>query len=198
MLKLYNKLLKRYGKQGWWPLWSSRLNKFEYNSINPKNFNQKLEICLGAILTQNTNWKNAEKALMNLIKNNLINVKKLDKIKENKLALLIKSSGYYRQKARKIKEFVKFLISKKEINRENLLSVWGIGKETADSILLYAYNKPFFVVDNYTKKLFSNLNYCKKDISYDELQELITKKIPKEVNVYKEFHSLIIAYGKTV
>ena len=198
MLKLYNKLLKRYGKQGWWPLWRSKLNKFEYNSINPKNFNQKLEICLGAILTQNTNWKNAEKALMNLIKNNLINVKKLDKIKENKLALLIKSSGYYRQKARKIKEFVKFLISKKEINRENLLSVWGIGKETADSILLYAYNKPFFVIDNYTKKLFSNLNYCKKDISYDELQELITKKIPKEVNVYKEFHSLIIAYGKTV
>src|SRR3989344_856316 len=113
---------------------------------------------------------------MNLIKNNLINVKKLDKIKENKLALLIKSSGYYRQKARKIKEFAKFLKSEKEINRENLLSVWGIGRETADS----------------------NLNYCKKDISYDELQELIIKKIPKDVNFYKEFHSLIIAYGKTV
>ena len=196
MLKLYNKLLKQYGKQGWWLLFNYKTEIFEYKSLIPKTQNQKLEICLGAILTQGTNWKNAEKALMNLIKNNLININKLDKIKENKLALLIKSSGYYRQKARKIKEFVKFLKSNKKITRENLLSVWGIGKETADSILLYAYNEPSFVIDNYTKKLFSNLNYCKKDISYDELQRLITNKIPKNINVYKEFHSLIVAYGK--
>ena len=196
MLKIYKELLNKYGKQGWWPLWNSKKNKFEYYSGKPKNSSQILEICLGAILTQNTNWKNVEKALANLIKNNLININKLDKIPQNKLALLIKSSGYYKQKAKKIKNFIKFLKSKKQITRENLLEVWGIGKETADSILLYAYNKPYFVIDSYTKRFFSKLNYCKENINYEELQNLITKNLPKDVNLYKEFHALIVQHSK--
>ena len=182
--EFYNKLLKQYGKQNWWPIYG--------------NNNQKLEICIGAILTQNTSWKNVEKVIKILNERNLINKEKLTKIPTTKLASLIKSSGYYNQKARKIKEFIKFLNSNKQVTRENLLKIWGIGKETADSILLYAYNKPYFVIDNYTKKIFSKLNYCKKDISYDELQELIINNLPKDVNLYKEFHALLVEYGKTL
>ena len=198
MIKIYNKLLKKYGKRGWWPLYNSKSRQFEYNSKVPKNDNEKLEICLGAILTQGTNWKNVEKSLLSLIKDNLINIDKLDKIDEKKLALSIKSSRYYNQKAKKIKNFIKFLKSRKSITRENLLNIWGIGKETADSILLYAYNQPYFIIDNYTKRIFSKLNYCKENVSYDELQDLITNKIPKNINVYKEFHALLVKHGKNL
>ena len=184
MLSLYNNLLKKYGKQNWWP-------------VQNKN-NAKLEICIGAILTQNTLWKNVEKVIKVLNEKNLIDKKRLSKIPIKKLALLIRSSGYHNQKARKIKELIKFLNSNKKVNRENLLSIWGIGKETADSILLYAYNKPYFVIDAYTKKIFSKLGYCKENVSYDELQNLITSKIPKNVGLYKEFHALLVRYGKTL
>jgi len=182
MINLYNKLLKKHGKQNWWPIISK---------------NKRLETCLGAILTQNTSWKNTEKIIKILIEKNLINLDKLNKISEKKLSLLIKSSGYYRQKARKIKGFAKFLKSNKKITRKNLLDVWGIGEETADTILLYAYNKPYFVIDNYTKKLFSRLGYCNENIKYSELQSLIINKIPKDVDLYKEFHALIVECGKS-
>ncbi|MEK6835284.1 MAG: endonuclease [Nanoarchaeota archaeon] len=198
MLDIYNKLLKKYGHRGWWPLYNSKTDKFEYKAIIPKTEEERLEICLGAILTQGTNWKNVEKALLNLIKNNLINKEKLIKINENKLSQLIRSSGYYKQKTRKIKEFVKFLESNKKVTRENLLNIWGIGPETADSILLYAYNKPYFVVDNYTKRIFTKLGYCKEKIKYDELQKLIIINLPKKVNLYKEFHALIVEHGKNI
>jgi len=198
MIKIYKSLLRVYGKQGWWPLFDSKSNKFRYFSGNPKNERQRLEICLGTILTQGTNWKNVEKALFNLIKNNLVDKNKLNKIKTDKLASLIRSSGYYKQKARKIKEFVKFLNSGKKIDRENLLDVWGIGEETADSILLYAFNKPCFVVDAYTKRIFSRLSYCDENIRYNELQKLIAGKIPKDINLYKEFHALLVEHGKNL
>lgn len=198
MLDIYNKLLKEYGKQGWWPLYNSKTDKFEYKSKIPKTNKERLEICLGAILTQGTNWKNVEKALLSLIKNDLIDKEKLIKINENKLSQLIRSSGYYKQKTRKIKEFVKFLESNKKVTRENLLDIWGIGPETADSILLYAYNKPYFVVDNYTKRIFIKLGYCKEKIKYDKLQKLIIINLPKRVNLYKEFHALIVEHGKNI
>jgi endonuclease-3 related protein len=198
MIKIYNKLLKNYGYQRWWPLYSLKTKNFEYNSRNPDTKSQKLEICLGAILTQGTNWKNVEKALLNLIKNNLINEENLIKISLKKLSLLIKSSGYHNQKAIKIKEFIKFLNSKTKITKENLLNIWGIGKETADSILLYTYNKPHFVVDNYTRRIFSRLNSYDKNIKYEELQKLITNKIPNNINLYKEFHALIVEHGKNI
>ena len=183
MINLYNNLLKEYGKQGWWPCTTK---------------NKQLEMCLGAILTQNTSWNNVKKALSNLNRKDLINKDKLAKISVKKLAFLIKSSGYYKQKARKIKEFIKFLNSGKEITRENLLDIWGIGPETADSILLYAYNKPYFVIDAYTKRIFSRLGYCKEDIKYEELKNLITNKIPKDVDLYKEFHALLVKHGKNL
>ena len=149
---------------------------------------------MGAILTQNTSWKNVEKAILNLKKNNLLNKEKLEKINIKKLANLIKSSGYHNQKAKKIKEFIKFLNSKKKITRENLLTVWGIGPETADSILLYAYNKPYFVIDAYTKRIMNKLGY--KENTYEKLQELFHKNLPRNYKLYNEFHALFVRLAK--
>src|SRR3989338_4706024 len=212
--RIYKILHKEYGSQGWWPRINNQNLLCEYNIGSPKTDEERLEIAIGAILTQgtswypgvvralqqlklgkiltkqeqeelkkaeiiqkeisgnkqkitedniltqNTSWNNVEKALYNLRKNDMLNVDKLRLIDIKKLAELIKSSGYNNQKARKIKEFIKFLDSGEDISRKNLLSVWGIGKETADSMLLYAYNKSYFVIDSYTKRIFSRLGFC--------------------------------------
>lgn len=146
------------------------------------------------ILTQNTNWQNVEKALNNLKTKNLLSLKKLEAISIKKLATLIKPSGYYNQKAKKIKGFIKFLKSNKQINRENLLSVWGIGPETADSILLYAYGYPIFVIDAYTKRILNRLGF--KEETYDDLQKLFMQNLPKNIQIYNEYHALLVRLGK--
>ncbi len=199
LIEIYKALLEVYSYQGWWPLFNEETSKIEYHPRNynyPKNDTQRFEICLGAILTQNTSWKNAEKALENLIKYNLLNKEKLKSIEIKKLAKLIKSSGYNNQKAKKIKEFIKFLDSKKEITRKNLLSIWGIGKETADSILLYVYNKPLFVTDSYTKRISSRLGFCKENINYDELQNLLHKNLENDYELFNEYHALLVEHAK--
>ena len=153
----YNKLYSLYGPQGWWPI-EGKYHK--NNFLYPKNENQKFEICIGAILTQNTSWKNVEKALQKMHENNLIDAKKISRINDNKLARVIISSGYHNQKAKKLKMFAKFYLSLKNKTplRSELLEIWGIGPETADSILLYAYNYPTFVIDAYTKRIFKMNN----------------------------------------
>lgn len=196
---IYRALLGAYGYQGWWPLFNGKTGKIEYHPGNynlPENDAQRFEICQGAILTQNTSWKNVEKALDNLRKNNLLDIKRLKLLDIKRLAELVKSSGYNNQKARKIKEFIKFLDSGKEINRENLLSVWGIGKETADSILLYAYKKPYFVIDAYTKRVFSRLGFCDESISYDNLQKLFHDGLGRNFRLFNEYHALLVEHAK--
>lgn len=174
--KVYDLLYKKYDSQHWWPV----------SSNNPE-----FEIIVGAILTQNTNWKNVEKSIKNLKENNMLDKNTIKRINITKLAALIRSSGYYKQKAKKLKEFVSF---KGEINRENLLSIWGIGPETADSILLYAYNKPVFVVDAYTKRIFSRLG-TKLD-SYNEYQKFFHKNLPKDYKLFNEYHALLVELAK--
>ena len=191
--KVYNILLKEFKHQGWWPI---NLKYLPEDYSKPGTEEEILEICFGAILTQNTSWKNVEKALINLQKNNLFNLKKLQKIDVKKLAEIIKSSGYNNQKARKIKEFINFLESKKGITRENLLNVWGIGPETADSILLYSYKKPYFVIDAYTKRIFNRLGF--KETRYEDLQNLFTKNLEKDYKIYNEYHALLVKLGKDV
>lgn len=189
--EVYSRLLKQFGEKKWWPVISN---------------NPKLEICLGAILTQSTNWKNVEKSILKLNENNLIDAKKLRNIKVEELAQLIRSSGYYNQKAKKIKNFIDFLF--KEFNgnleslfsleiqglRNKLLSVKGIGKETADSIILYAANKPMFVIDAYTKRIFSRLGYKEED--YDKLQLFFMKNLNKNVKIFNQYHALLVELGK--
>ncbi len=197
--EIYKKLLAEYGYQGWWPLFNGKTGKIEYHQkdyILPKNDAQRFEICLGAILTQNTSWKNAEKALKNLRENNLLKRDKLILINSAKLAELIKSSGYNNQKAKKIKEFITFLDSGKEISRENLLSVWGVGRETADSMLLYAYQRPIFVIDAYTKRIFSRIGLCNENISYDNLQQIFQNNLDNNSQLFNEYHALLVEHGK--
>lgn len=185
--KIYALLLKEYGPQGWWPIGGV------YDARIP-NEQEQFEICIGAILTQNTAWTNVEKALLNLRGN--LSQEKLRTIPIEKLGRLIKPAGYFNQKAKKIKQFIAFLDSKKEIKRENLLGVWGIGPETADSILLYAYNKPYFVVDAYTKRILYSYNLIKEHASYEEIQQLFHQKIKKDPFIYKEYHGLFVAHAK--
>ena len=178
MIKIiYNLLLKRFGKQNWWPIISN---------------NPKFEISIGAILTQNTSWNNVEKAVLALKEHNLLTKEALSKINIKKLSSLIKPAGYYNLKAKKLKEFVNFLNSKKPITKENLLNIWGVGPETADSILCYAYTKPYFVVDAYTKRIFERLNI--KEKTYDEIQNLVHKNLSSKY--FNEFHALLVRLAK--
>jgi len=189
-------------------------NIFEilYNTFGPQHWwpgDSPFEVAVGAILTQNTNWSNVKKAIENLKKYKLLEPYKIYKIDHKKLSELIKSSGYYTIKAKRLKSFIDFLI--KEYNgkiesmnnedtlllRKKLLSINGIGKETADSILLYAINKPIFVIDTYTKRILSRHGILTDKDSYDYYQNLFHKSLKKDVKLFNEYHALIVKVGKT-
>jgi len=187
LVKIYKQLLQRYGEQNWWPTKTK----------------SRFEICIGAILTQNTSWKNVEKAIENLIEADVIDPKKIASMPIRRLERLIRPSGFFKQKAKRLNVFSRFLLSygsvddfAKNVSREELLEVNGIGKETADSILLYACNRPCFVVDAYTRRLFSDLGIIKGKEKYDEIKEMCENKLPNDVNLYKEFHALIVEHMK--
>lgn len=208
--QIYNTLLKAYGKQGWWPIVNDKTSLCEYHNNAPRNEEEALEICFGSILTQNTNWKNVEKAIIQLNKNNLININKIIKINNKKLAEIIKSSGYHNQKAIKLKNFCLFLKNNYHGNikklfsnniqklRNELLSVNGIGPETADSIILYAAKKPIFVIDAYTKRIYSRIFNIKKELKYDELQQIFMKELNKDEKLFNEYHALLVELGKNI
>ncbi|MEZ0323118.1 MAG: endonuclease III domain-containing protein [Hydrogenothermaceae bacterium] len=179
---VYKSLLNLFGYQNWWPVHDGQ--------------DKIVEITVGAILTQNTSWKNVEKAIENLINKNAISFEKILEMNISELEYLIKPAGFYKRKSITLKEIAKLFLSGKEINRQNLLSIKGIGKETADSILLYAFDKPYFVIDSYTKRLFSRLGFCDENISYDNLQKIITDNILNDIEIYKEFHALIVEHCK--
>ncbi|MBR9676487.1 endonuclease III domain-containing protein, partial [Candidatus Woesearchaeota archaeon] len=148
--KVFNKLFAHFGPQGWWP--TTRQDKTSPEYIGgPNTEKEKFEVMIGAVLTQNTSWSNVEKAMINLIKKDLINPKRIIDTKDEELAELIKPSGYFNQKTKKIKNLAKFIIENpiKKLEkietkklRDVLLSINGVGEETADSIILYALNKP--------------------------------------------------------
>lgn len=195
LLKIYSILSKQFGKQNWWP---TTLEGDLHPSYHGKKINEKqrFEIIAGAILTQNTSWKNVEKAIINLNKAKVLSVEKLKSIRLTQLAALIKPSGYYNQKAERLKIVAAFFDKNKNPSREQLLEVKGIGPETADSILLYAFNKPVFVIDTYTKRIFSRIGMCKDKCSYDELQTLFHKSLKKDAKLYNEYHALLVELAK--
>ncbi|MEW6557055.1 MAG: endonuclease III domain-containing protein [Elusimicrobiota bacterium] len=194
LYQIYKKLLKHFGPQGWWPIGGI------YNPAK-KHFsdNEKFEIMVGAILTQNTAWNNVEKALSNLRNTNLLDTEKISKISLRKLQTLIKPSGFYKQKAFRLRNFAKYIsrtnVRFREITREALLSLNGIGPETADSILLYALEKPYFVVDAYTKRLVKRLGILDGN-DYDIVQKFFQKNLPQNIEIYKEYHALIVTIAK--
>lgn len=189
--KIYNKLLKHFGEQNWWPTISD---------------NKEFEVCIGAILTQNTAWKNVEKAVASLNERNLISINSINNSSEKELAQLIRPSGYYNQKARKLKNFCKYVIDnydgdlKKFFSsgslREELLSINGVGNETADSIILYSAKKPVFVIDAYTKRIVARMGIINSNSSYGEVQQLFMKNLKKEETLYNEYHALLVMLGK--
>lgn len=213
LTQIYKTLLKSYGKQGWWPITLDGKTIPDYHPKDysyPKTETQQLEIIFGAILTQNTSWKNVEKALICLNKNKLMNIDKILAHPHPSLAECIRSSGYHNQKAERLKIIAKFLkhtpikkLQQLDVKtlREILLKIKGIGPETADSIILYAFNKPIFVIDTYTKRIMSRIGLCEKNVKYDELQELFMKNIrtnnsENDVNLFNEYHALLVEHAK--
>jgi endonuclease-3 related protein len=211
---LYDELYKNYGSQGWWPLVDLKpeINPTQrgcytgYHPENydyPKNEDQIFEIIIGTILAQNTSWVNAENALWNLAQKDLISESKLNKLDLDDLAQFIRSSGYYNQKAIKIQNMLHFLninpipsLKNLEINvlRQNLLNIKGVGPETADSIILYAFKKPIFVIDAYTKRLLSRIGIIPEKSTYEYIQNLFHAQISADIVVYNEYHALIVQH----
>ena len=200
----YKKLLRHHGPQHWWPI--TTVEGARRPPPKPLTDAAAFEIAVGAILTQNTAWTNVVKALMNLKRARLLNVKAILNTPTARLAKLIKPSGYYRQKAKKLKALCAWL------NREGgslkrwsgrtplaearteLLTVHGIGPETADSILLYACGRTTFVIDAYTKRFASTFGIKFKQ--YEEYQRYFEARLPRSTKLYQEFHALIVAWGK--
>ena len=181
------------------------------DALGPSNWwpgDTPFEISIGAILTQNTNWQNVEKAIDNLRENDILNARAMHEVSVTDLAELIRPAGYYNIKARRIFNFLNFLkdeadydmdvlksLSLEEV-RPRILAVNGIGPETADSILLYALDIPTFVVDAYTARLMGRHGLSYEDINYHELQAIFMDALPQDVSLYNEYHALIVRVGK--
>jgi endonuclease III related protein len=206
---IYRNMLSAYGRQGWWPIIDVGAGKSVYLEKRKLHHSERLEIILGAILTQNTTWKNAEKALLSLKREGLMDPRKLLETDMDKLASLIRSSGYYNQKARKILDFLTWFkqydysfdtLTGREIDglRSELLSVRGIGSETADSIILYSLEKKIFVVDAYTVRIFSRAGILSGNEKYPEIQEIFHRYFNGDTSDYKQYHALIVKHAKEV
>ncbi|MBI5636089.1 endonuclease III domain-containing protein [Candidatus Micrarchaeota archaeon] len=192
---IYGKLLQHYGAQGWWPI-SGEYRKNDFST--PRNEEEQLEVCFGAILAQGINWQAAQKAVFNLSKLNALDLSAFEKLGEEKIREAVKPAGYFNQKARKLLEFSEFYSSLqgKTPSREELLGVWGVGEETADSILLYAYRQPQFVVDAYAKRIFCKLGLIDENASYAQVKKLLEDNLPLDYKLFNEFHALLVEHAK--
>ncbi len=217
VVAVYENLYKEFGPQHWWP---------KHKGKKRSGFDPLFEVIVGAILTQNTAWKNVEKAVECLYENDLLDAESVAQVSIKKLESCVRSSGYYRQKAKKLKIVAEFCLNKKteksdrsvikhrnqktnsttpSLNhfitptREQLLSLWGIGPETADSILLYAFNQPIFVVDTYTRRLLATNGQKKlSEADYDKIRKFFEDRLPADAKLFKEYHALIVMWGKSV
>jgi endonuclease-3 related protein len=189
VMDVYDGLRGHFSRQVWWT---------KRHFFHPREF----EICVGAILTQNTNWKNVEKALENMSERKLISPESIAKADVKKLEDAVRPSGFYRQKAERLRLFSEFVMSlgsfdefAEKVTREQLLGLKGLGPETADSILLYALGRPVFVIDAYTKRIFRRLGFRPFN-SYEDWRNFFEQNVPRDRYVYMEFHALIVELAK--
>lgn len=188
--RFYRALLRAYGPQGWWP------------------GDSPTEVVVGAILTQNTNWRNVERAIANLKAARLLSWRALRDVHARRLAELIRPAGYFNIKAKRLKAFVTWLGERfggslarlrhldTAAARAALLEVNGIGPETADSILVYALKKPSFVVDAYTRRVLRRHNLVTATSDYHTTQALFERSIPRDTKIYNEYHALLVQVAK--
>ncbi|AIF44832.1 endonuclease III domain-containing protein [Virgibacillus sp. SK37] len=183
---IYEKLLERYGTQSWWPA------------------DSPFEMLIGSILVQNTSWRNVEKALVQL--KPFLSPDQIERMTQEELARLIRPSGFFNVKAKRIKAFLAWFrlydykvenLKKKDREelRDQLLRINGIGRETADVMLLYAFDKPIFVVDAYARRIFYRLGY-NMPISYDEFRFILEKELPLDLFLMNEYHALLVEHAK--
>jgi len=209
--KIYGFLLDSYGPQGWWPLIelhdSNGTNSTKTGSIRgyhpgdytyPHTESQQFEIICGALLTQNTNWKQVEKALINLRQMDSLSPEGILSCDTGTLKAAIKPAGYYNQKAARLKTLAEWFsdLKSRKPEREELLSLKGVGPETADSILLYAFKQPSFVVDAYTRRVVSNLGLAEEKAKYSEIKALFEENLPEDLILYQEYHALLVEHAK--
>lgn len=203
-----------HGPQGWWPVFKTGAGPDAQPVYDParkkRTSRQRFEIAVGAILTQNTAWTNVTKALGKLHRRGLLTPQSIRRIPRGRLARLIRSSGYYNQKAIKLKSFVEFLDRVDSVSdpfrrlrrlpplqaRELLLTVRGIGPETADSIVLYALEKPVFVIDAYTRRIFSRHRLIRGDEPYEDIRKMFETNLPRSVTLWNDYHAQIVDVGK--
>ena len=205
---IYPRLLAAYGPQGWWPLMHHLgTNPTKAGSVAgyhpgryefPRHERERFEICLGAILTQNTAWPNVEKALRNLDEVNALSLDGLAALDDDALREAIRPSGYFNAKTRKLRAFARFYADLGDgcPERDALLAVWGIGPETADSIRLYAYGCPEMVVDTYTRRILVHLGLVGEGTAYIELKTVCSRAVPGDVVSCQEFHALMVEHAK--
>lgn len=215
VLKIYNILYDTYGPQGWWPFvnYKGKNNFKEGNSDGyhildytfPRDKGEVFEVCLGSILTQNTTFTSVVKSLNNLNDMGCLDYKKIKKMPIEELKILIKPSGYHNQKSNYIVVFIDFFesLDSRIPTRDELLEIKGIGPETADSILLFAYNQPHFKVDAYTKRILLHNKLIPENAKYNDIKNFMEKEINKEikddrelVTIYQEYHALIVNHAK--
>lgn len=197
LLAMYEAMRRHFGPQNWWPA-SPRLTPHD----------RKLEICVGAILTQNTNWRNVERALSNLIDRGCMSVAALSALPPGELARRIRPAGYYNVKSRRLRNFLAriregfagdveaFLDRPLGELRRDLLGISGVGSETADSIILYAAGKCTFVVDAYTARILRRHRLICEDADYEAIKALFQSHVPARVGLYKDYHAQLVAVGK--
>lgn len=187
---VYDGLLKQHGPQQWWPA------------------DNAFEVMVGAVLTQNTAWTNVEKAIVNLKRARALSLKRMATMPLDELAQLIRPSGYFNLKAKRLQAFCQWLSRKGGVARltdietpllrDELLAVYGIGPETADDMLLYALDRPVFVIDAYTRRIFSRLDIIDGGEPYDELRADFERRLQGDIDLYGEYHALIVNHGKDV
>lgn len=214
LMAMYEAMKRHLGRRGWWPVLRTGSRPDERPVYDPSRRSltevQRFEIAVGAILTQNTSWTNVEKAMVELHRSKNLSPARLRRLPVGRLARLIRSSGYFNQKAKKLKSLIRFLdegsggrstmerLRRRPVPslRADLLGVNGIGPETADSILLYALDRPVFVIDAYTRRIFSRHGWIRGGEPYDEIREWFEGNLPKSVKLWNDYHAQLVEIGK--